>query len=99
MKLQFVLNIMFNVYFDTAPCLRVKNKFITALDMSGLNETRSGVGSITHNYINYNYISIFSSITITLIIFQFNYNYNYTVSISITITLCGTKYIQHLLII
>ena len=43
-----------------------------------------------------NYISIFISITITLIIFQLNYNY--TVSSSITITLCGTKYIQHLLI-
>ena len=34
------------------------------------------------------------SITITVIIFQINYNY----TISITITLCGTKYIQHLLI-
>ena len=59
---------------------------------------RAGLGPITQNYINYNYIIFFISITITItvIIFQINYNYNYTVSISITITLCG-KYIQHLL--
>ena len=48
----------------------------------------TGVGPITPNYVSY----ISFLITITLIIFQINYNY------TISITLCGTKYIQHLLI-
>ena len=34
-----------------------------------------GLGPITQNYINYNYIKKKISITITVIIFQINYNY------------------------
>ena len=57
----------------------------------------AGLGPITQNYINYNYIKFFISITITVIIFQINYNY--TVSITITITYAEPNiYIQHLLI-
>ena len=96
---------MYSICVLWVQCICILAVYCGTVTMYSSSVLWAGVGSITHNYINYNYnyISIFSSITITitLIFFQFNYNYNYTVSISITITitLCGTKYIQHLLII